>query len=104
MKKSFKLKTYINNNIKIGDKIKIIDGSGLSSTMSDDNKDYYIIFSYPDYTKSNLNLKEIIGTVVQTNITDYILISNNDYAYLQDIVIELGEGRFRTCSAFLKPV
>ena len=93
-------KTFINPNIKVGDKVRICDGSGLTRELDDDNH-YYIINSYSHITKTDKNLKEIIATVVAININDSISITHAGFARLQDIIIQLGDAKFRTCSQFV---
>ncbi len=93
---------YINPDIKAGDKIKIVDGS--SFTPLDYVMDeFYIIYSYPKLTGTNLVIKEIIGEVIFTGIENSVCTSPwSERAYLQDCIIQLGTGLFRTCSAFLR--
>ena len=102
MKKSYKLSRHINSEIKVGDRIKIVDGSGLTSFKE---IDVYIIYSYLELTGSELKLKEIEGTVLETNIDNFIHpIHSLELAYLQDIVIELGNAKFRTSSNFIRKI
>jgi len=98
---SRRIKKYIDPTIKVGDKIKIIDGSGLTV---ESGKKVYIVYPYFEITKSNLNLQAIDGEVVETNINNYVSEGAVETCYLQDIIIKLGEGTFRTCSEFVKKV
>lgn len=103
MKRSVKINFEVNTKIKVGDSIRIFDGSSLSR-KDDNRRSYYIVNSYPAIIGTNDDLNEIIGSVVETNITDQIHISNFDWGYLQDIVIKLGDSEFRTSSRMVKIV
>ena len=63
-KRSFKIKKLINKNIKVGDTVKIVDGSGIS-LKNNYNKKIYIVNYYPELTGSNSNLKDINATVLK---------------------------------------
>lgn len=93
---------YINPAIKAGDKVRIVDGSSLTP-LNYVKKDFYIVNSYPNLTGTGLKLEEITGEVIFTGIKNSVCTSY-DRAYLQDCVIQLGNGLFRTCSQFLKKV
>lgn len=101
MKQSYRLLREINPKIKVGDKIKIFDGSGLTSFK---DKKVYIIFSYFDLTGLYEPLKDIEGTVLEVNVDDFVCTSHFETAYLQDVVIELGNAKFRTMSNFIQKV
>lgn len=103
MKRSVEVNFEINKKIKVGDSIKIFNGSSLSR-KDDNERSYYIVSFYPEVTGTNDDLEEIIGSVVETNITDQIHISNFDWGYLQDIVIKLGDAEFRTSSRMVRIV
>ncbi len=98
-----RLKRLINPNIKVGDKIQICDGSGLYPNF-ETNQNYCIIYAYPDVTKSPYILKDIVGTVIKTNISNIVVDSGGDWVYGVDIEIQLGEVRFYTCSEFVYQV
>lgn len=102
MKKHFKVRRYINESIKVGDSIRIIYGSGLSSIGNE--MDYYIVFAYPNLTGSDKKLMHIVGTVVETGITDIITEPDLGYCYGTDIKIKLGDAEFYTCSWFVVKV
>lgn len=96
IKKQFKIKSYINPDIKIGDTVRLIDGSGL--THSTNIEDVYIIGRYPHLVNSNLPLSEMRFKVVNTGITDLVCEGVCDLVYLQDIKIEYEGSVFFTCS------
>jgi hypothetical protein len=93
------LRKWINKDIKIGDTVKIVDGSGLTHN----GKRKYIYSSYESATKSKLPLSEMYFKVVETNVEDKISETANPKTfYLQDLAIEFKGVVFRTCSAFVK--
>jgi hypothetical protein len=93
------LRRCINKDIKVGDTVKIVDGSGLTHN----GKRKYIYSSYESATKSKLPLSEMYFKVVETNVEDKISETANPKTfYLQDLAIEFNGEVFRTCSAFVK--
>jgi len=100
-KSSLKLVKYKNPQIKVGDKIKLIDGSALSHIT--EKGDFYIIHSYRKLTGSDLSLEDIVGKVVKTNVKNRGCFGAFDI-YVQDIVVKLGKAKFRTCSQFVEVV
>ena len=109
MKKlTYTIRKFINPDIKVGDRIYVIDGSGFTIVTDevDENKidSYFIINSYPHITGIDEVLCKIIGTVVEINITDKICPRGTINCYLQDIVVSLGNAKFRTCSDFVKKI
>jgi len=103
-KQSYKIRKFINPDIKVGNKVKLIDGSGLS-VKDTEHEDVYIVFAYPVLTGSHERLKDIEAYVEEIDIEDIIIPSFGlDTAYLQDIVVKIGEGYFRTCSKFVKNI
>jgi hypothetical protein len=100
-KRSLKLVKYKNPQIKVGDKIKLIDGSALSHIT--EKGDFYIIHSYRKLTGSDLPLEDIVGEVVKTNVKNHGCFGAFDI-YVQDIVVKLGKAKFRTCSQFVEVV
>lgn len=101
-KKSFIIREYINTEIKVGDKVKFWDGSGISCDKS--NKDIYIVIPYKELTRSGSKLMDIEGEVVEVGIKNRVISGSVDTAYLQDITVRLGSGLFRTCSKFVRPI
>lgn len=100
-KQTFTLKKYINPEIKAGDKIIIRDGSGFTP-IEYCEEEYYIVCAYPELTGSDLKLKDIIGEVIYTGIENSICMGVLGGVLRQDIVVQLGNGLFRTCSGFVE--
>lgn len=103
MKQTFELKKYVNPKIKAGDKVKVIDGSAFSP-LEYEEEDLYIVLSYPNRTGEETILKEIVGEVIYTGIENSICMGVCGSVYQQDIVVQLGNGLFRTCSKFVSKV
>lgn len=102
-KRSFKIKKLINKNIKVGDTVKIVDGSGIS-LKNNYNKKIYIVNYYPELTGSNSNLKDINATVVKTGVKNYVCEGVSGFSFRQDVVIKIGNSEFRTFSKSLRLV
>jgi hypothetical protein len=98
-KGQYKIEQHINSDIKIGDKVKLRDGSGLTHSSNDEG--IYIVFGYPKLTGSKLPLMELEFTVVNTNIKDLVCMGVCGIVYLQDIEIEYNGCVFYTCSQFV---
>ena len=99
-KESFKIKKLINPSIKIGDVVKLVDGSGLTC----DKIQYPIIIrAYPDVLESTRCIKNLIAIVVGIN-QEYVTNSFYDQVYLQDISITINGILFRTASQFVVKV
>ena len=106
MKKSFELFTYVDKKIKIGDRVKLIDGSALSLKEGEsysNNEDHYIVFEYPKLG-FDLPLKEYLFVVLETNIKNRVGGGGNEFKYLQDIIVECNGIKFRTASKFVKTI
>lgn len=103
-KKSYQLIHLYSPHIKVGDEVYLKDGSALT-LLSDDNKEtkdsYYIVNSYPICTGSTLKLEEIKATVITINIKDRVTIGSVS-VYIQDIIVQIGNAQFRTCSALVR--
>jgi len=107
-KQFYKIIREVNKDIKVGDTVKLIDGSGLSN-IDNPEKEYYIVFSYPDLTGIiRTALGQIECVVLETGITDIITSPNNfvkdSYCYGVDIRIKVGNTEFYTCSKFVKKI
>lgn len=100
-KQTFTLKKHINPDIKAGDKIIVFDGSGFTPLYHTE-EEYYIVCSYPKITGIDAKIKDIIGEVIYTNVENSICMGCLGSVYQQDIIIQLGDGLFRTCSNFVK--
>ena len=96
------IRKFINPDIKAGDKVMIVDGSAFTP-LNFIEENYYIVDAYPKITGSEKIIKDIEGEVIFTNLTDNVT-SGVDSVYLQDCIIQLGNGLFRTASQFLKKV
>src|SRR3972149_4035029 len=46
-------------------------------------------------------LEDIVGTVDATGVTDFVS-TGYKKGYLQDVVVQIGKAKFRTCSEFLE--
>lgn len=97
--KSKKIKRCINPDIKVGDIVRVWDGSGLSCDKSEEQ--IYIILPYFNLTGSSEALKYLDFTVTKTNQSDHIVLGVLDNCYLQDVAIEYNGVEFRCCSSFL---
>ena len=102
MNKSFIATKHIDKNIKVGDFVKFIDGSGFS--IKDDVIDYpVIVHRYPLVFGLDTIVKNIVFKVIKTGVNDRILASGCDYGYFQDIELEAPNGTIvYSCSAFVK--
>lgn len=97
---SLKIKLLINPEIKVGDTVKLIDGSGLSLDPNQypNAKKLYIVHSYPEYGFHS-PLKTYEYKVIETGINDYVIEGAlGKTAYLQDILITCNGVKLRTFS------
>lgn len=101
-KKQFKLKSFINESIMVGDYVRLIDGSGLSVDGYDE--DVYIVYGYPDITMSEKKLSEISFKVEKTGIKEAGVLGVLEHVYVQDIELSIdgNVNTFRTCSGFVR--
>jgi len=99
MKSERKLRICIDHSIKVGDTVRLHDGSALSVK---DNTDIepLIICSYQHLTKSLDRLKDLNATVTEVGLEDTVCVSDIS-AYIQDIVIDINGCKFRTASQFV---
>ncbi len=107
-KYSYKIESYIDPNIRVGEIVRLVDGSGLSlksdSVNDNKNKNYYIVDSYPETTGIDKILSKIDAKVVEIGINDYVIVGVARIAYVQDIIIQIGDAQFRTCSQFVRNI
>lgn len=96
---SLEIRTLINKEIKKGDTVRLIDGSGLSHIES--TEAFYIIYAYYNETGLNQALKHIDAEVLEVGVCDYCVLGAAKNVYLQDIVIKIGNAKFRTSSKFV---
>jgi len=94
--KSLKIKRLIDTEIKKGDTVRLIDGSGLTHISIE--QPFYIVRPYPEVTGEDKELEIIEAKVIETNITDYVTEGVCNNCYLQDIIIKVGNAKFRTYS------
>lgn len=105
-KKSHETKACYDPDIKVNDEVYLIDGSALTLITEAEDlhsttiKEYFIVNSYLELTGSPLNLQAIKGTVTAININNRVTIGYTK-AYLQDIIVQIGNAKFRTCSALV---
>lgn len=100
MKKQFIISKHINPEIKKGDKVRLIDGSGL--TCAKEYKEQIcIVFPYEEITGSKLPLRELTFTVTRTGIKDLVCSGVLGTVYLQDIELEYNGVKFYNCSKFV---
>lgn len=104
MKKQFEVSYHINPDIKVGDIVRVWDGSALTSPEYPD-KDFAIIYPYKDETGKEHSLKnldaEVIAVGVKSNAT---ILQHPNIVYFQDITIRIGNCTFNTCSNFVRKV
>jgi len=103
MKQTFEIKTHIDKDIKKGDLVYLIDGSGLS-TYETEGQELFIVRSYPKLTNSNSLLKELLFKVIETDVKTNVCMGVLGCVRIQDIIIEINKTKFRTCSQFVKKV
>jgi len=108
MKKSLEIKEY-HQQLEVGDRVRVIDGSSLTvkenGIYDPQLEECIIICAYPELTGSSNRLKDIVGTVVEINITDRIVPGEATLiAYRQDIVIQLHKAFFRTASRMVRKI
>lgn len=100
MKKSLKIKEYIDPNIKVGDVVYLTEGSGLSFVNGDIETTPFIVLSYPTIFKSEEEIKDLPFIVTKTGVKEYGLSSVRSI-YIQDIEVEYNGVKMRTCSGMV---
>ena len=117
------IKTYnpirVNETIKLGDKVMLIDGSSLSrcyytpdninaeksvhQRYSDNSEDSEpcIVHSDFDHNDEHDILENLVGTVVEANVLCYTI---SYVIYLQDLIIKIGTGFYRTNSTHVRKI
>lgn len=104
MKKKITLTKHINPSIRVGDKVRMVDGSAFSYSGKQ-TESLLITQSYPELTGLNANIKNIDATVLAVNINNVATLSHViDAAYITDIKLSIGVGEFFTCSKFVEKV
>lgn len=103
IKRSFKIKRYIDPNIKKGDIVRLHDGSGFTINTDkhpNDEAGYSIVNDYPELGFNN-QLMDYNWTVVETDIKDRAAYGIFDIIYIQDIIVECNGVQFRTASGLV---
>ncbi len=95
------LEYYIDPTIEVGDKVRMIDGSGLS--IANSSEEVYVVDSYPELLGTDRLLKNLIATVIAVGV-ETNGINGYKTIYIQDIQIQIGEVVFNTCSQFVSKV
>lgn len=99
-KQSFRIKKLINDEIQVGDIVRVVDGSSFSAES--ESQELFIVFEYPKLTNSELKIKDIDFEVVQKSVSDYVCSGACGTAYLQDLVISINGKKFRTASKLVR--
>jgi hypothetical protein len=100
MKNSIFLKHLVDSDIKVGDVVRVIDGSGFSPVDERDPK--LIVFPIEGYSS---NICEMTATVIATGVKNYgVNGAFPDEYYVQDTLIDIRGHLFRTCSQFLAKI
>lgn len=86
-------------NFKVGDTVRIIDGSALTCDKSE--TDIYIVFSYPELTGNDTELKQLDFKIKQLGINNHFCGGVGNKIYRQDALIEYNGVEFRTNSQAL---
>lgn len=101
-KNSYTIHNTINPIFKVGDKVYVYDGSAITAhEYNETNKNIYIICAYPELTGSQSILRKIEAIVTEINIKDRVSVGSCGFVYLQDIVLKIGNAKFRTNSSMI---
>jgi hypothetical protein len=108
MKNQFKLRLITLQELKVGDIVRVYDGSSITSEK--DDKAIFIVHSYPELTGLNNELKDINAEVLKVGIDDLFCFGCHGFRddpssiYRQDIQIKIGNGIFYTNSSMVYKV
>lgn len=102
MKHSVKLHYKVDPSIKVGDTVKLTDGSALSAESS--TADIFTVYPHEDITGSKLTLGEDKAVVLEVNVQDFVLCVDDRWCFNQDLVVQIGKGIFRTNSTMVKKI
>lgn len=101
-KQSLEIQLRRQVSIQVGDTVRIIDGSALS-VKDDPDRVVSIVHPYPDTTGSEDILERIPCTVLEVGIINHVHpFEVCGIAYLQDLVIQVGDAEFRTNSRMVR--
>ena len=93
-----------NNDVKVNNIVRLIDGSSLTADSNYDT-DVYIIYAYPEITGLFTILKTTDAIVTKTNITsNFTEAAGDNRYYQQDIELQIGAAKFYTCSGHVTKV
>lgn len=105
MKNQFQLRQIKSQELKVGDVVRVYDGSSITSEK--DDKAIFIVHSYPELTGINNELKNIDAEVLKVGIDDLFCFGCPRFKcepssiYRQDIQIKIGNGIFYTNSSMV---
>jgi hypothetical protein len=105
MSKTLELYIDCDEDIKVGDVVRLHDGSSVTldpGYFKNINENVYIIYSYPELIGEYSILKDIDCEVVEVGIKNKISHSNSDFCYLQDILVKIGSGYIRVSSGHVR--
>lgn len=93
-------------SLKVGDKIKLTDGTSLSIDNYSD--EVYIIYAYQNLTGKREILKNLTGTIIKTRIKNtfndkYVNITDKN-VWMQDLQIKIGKAVFKVASGHVKKI
>lgn len=98
-----RIKRLVNDKIKEGDLVKIVDGSSLTDM---DGKKLFIVYSYEDLTGSTHIIEDMEFIVDEIGVEDivcddYLPLREGKLYWAQDIVLTNGICKLRTSSDFV---
>ena len=103
MKQSIRINLNRNQDIKLGDTVRLCDGSSLANRDIDNR--FNIVSSYESVTGLKSELKHCDAEVIEVGVYDQVSVDGFlNSGYLQDIVIQIGKSFFRTSSRHVMPV
>ena len=100
MKNQLKLRPLQEQTLKVGDTVKLIDGSSLTALNYDE--EVYIVFPYKKLTGTEERLKDIIAVVTDVEVEGLFCKGADNSIYKQDIELVAGTGIFYTNSSMVK--
>lgn len=100
MKQQLKVYELKPKTLIVGNKVKLIDGSSLTSEQHP-YKEHYIVFNY-EGAGSGKPLKELTAEVVEVNIEGLYCMGAVDNLYKQDVKIKIGSLYFYTSSSHVQ--
>lgn len=102
MKRTFRIDTNINSEVKVGDKVKLTNDETLTHMNYDGSFD--LLRKYP-VLGINQPLEDLVGEVIVTGITEFAVERDGKYVtYLQDIIVKVEGQNFRTTSGAVRVI